>query len=130
LKENLHIEFKSGFNEDVIETPTAFADTKGGKVLAGVRDDSTVVADKDTEKRTFMQEVLLREIANNKFITTPELNEKVKINIRNTKNISKINSKGLLKRVGSDKGNYWQVIDHKKYKSCQKYHNPQICASF
>jgi len=34
--ENEHIEFKSGFNDEVIETITAFANTKGGKVLIGV----------------------------------------------------------------------------------------------
>ena len=41
--ESLHIEFKSGFNEDVIETLVAFANTKGGKVLVGVKNDGTPV---------------------------------------------------------------------------------------
>jgi ATP-dependent DNA helicase RecG len=36
MNETQHIEFKSGFNEEVIETLTAFANTKGGKVLVGV----------------------------------------------------------------------------------------------
>ncbi len=34
--ENENTEFKSGFNDEVIETVTAFANTKGGKVLIGV----------------------------------------------------------------------------------------------
>ena len=34
--ENENMEFKSGFNDEVIETITAFANTKGGKVLIGV----------------------------------------------------------------------------------------------
>jgi ATP-dependent DNA helicase RecG len=34
-KENLTVEFKTSFNEDVIETLVAFANTKGGKVLVG-----------------------------------------------------------------------------------------------
>ncbi len=34
--ENENTEFKSGFNDEVIETITAFANTKGGKVLIGV----------------------------------------------------------------------------------------------
>jgi ATP-dependent DNA helicase RecG len=38
LKETQHIEFKPNFNEDVIETLVAFANTKGGKVLVGVDD--------------------------------------------------------------------------------------------
>jgi ATP-dependent DNA helicase RecG len=36
--ENQYIEFKPNFNEDVIETLVAFANTKGGKVLVGVDD--------------------------------------------------------------------------------------------
>ena len=34
--ESRHIEFKPNFNEDVIETLVAFANSKGGKVLIGV----------------------------------------------------------------------------------------------
>ncbi len=37
-KENHHIEFKSNFNDAVIETVSAFVNTKGGKVYIG-RDD-------------------------------------------------------------------------------------------
>ena len=36
LKENLNTEFKSSFNDEVIETLVAFANTNGGKVLLGV----------------------------------------------------------------------------------------------
>jgi predicted HTH transcriptional regulator len=38
LKESQHIEFKPNFNEGVIETLVAFANTKGEKVLVGVDD--------------------------------------------------------------------------------------------
>ena len=41
--ETQHIEFKSGFNDEVIETLTAFVNTKGGKVLIGVRNDGIPV---------------------------------------------------------------------------------------
>jgi ATP-dependent DNA helicase RecG len=41
--ETQHIEFKSGFNDEVIETLTAFANSKGGKVLVGVADKGTPV---------------------------------------------------------------------------------------
>jgi ATP-dependent DNA helicase RecG len=37
-KENKHTEFKSSFNEAVIETMVAFANAKGGRVLVGVDD--------------------------------------------------------------------------------------------
>jgi ATP-dependent DNA helicase RecG len=42
-RETQHIEFKSKFNEDVIETLVAFANAKGGKVLVGVNDDGQPV---------------------------------------------------------------------------------------
>ena len=38
VKETQHIEFKPSFNEDVIETLVAFANTKGGKIFVGVDD--------------------------------------------------------------------------------------------
>ena len=38
MKENQQIEFKPNFNEDVIETLVAFANTQGGRVLVGVND--------------------------------------------------------------------------------------------
>jgi ATP-dependent DNA helicase RecG len=38
LKENLHTEFKSSFNDAVIETLVAFANSSGGQVLVGVND--------------------------------------------------------------------------------------------
>ena len=37
------VEFKSGFNDEVIETLTAFANTKGGKVLVGVSNTGSPV---------------------------------------------------------------------------------------
>ena len=37
-KESSTIEFKASFNEDVIETLVAFANTKGGTVYVGVSD--------------------------------------------------------------------------------------------
>jgi ATP-dependent DNA helicase RecG len=41
--ENQHIEYKSSFNEDVIETLVAFANTKGGKIYVGVDDNGKPV---------------------------------------------------------------------------------------
>jgi ATP-dependent DNA helicase RecG len=41
--ESQHIEFKPNFNEDVIETLVAFANTKGGKVLVGVDNEGNPI---------------------------------------------------------------------------------------
>ena len=43
LKEDLNTEFKSGFNDAVIETLSAFANTKGGKVYIGLDDGGNPV---------------------------------------------------------------------------------------
>ena len=39
LKEDSYTEFKSSFNDGVIESLTAFANTKGGRVLVGIADN-------------------------------------------------------------------------------------------
>ena len=38
MQEDSYIEFKSSFSDAVIETLTAFANTKGGRVLIGIDD--------------------------------------------------------------------------------------------
>ncbi|AIM35482.1 hypothetical protein KO02_01510 [Sphingobacterium sp. ML3W] len=43
LKENLHTEFKSSFNDSVIESLSACANTKGGRVLIGIDDKGNPV---------------------------------------------------------------------------------------
>ena len=43
MTENKFIEYKSGFNEEAMEALVAFANTKGGKVLIGVKNDGTAV---------------------------------------------------------------------------------------
>jgi len=40
--ENLHVEFKSSFNKEVIETLVAFSNAKGGKVFIGVNDKGNI----------------------------------------------------------------------------------------
>ena len=44
MKETQYIELKSGFNDETIETLTAFANTKGGKVLVGVQNNGIPVS--------------------------------------------------------------------------------------
>ncbi len=55
LVEDQHIEFKSAFNEDVIETLVAFANTKGGRVLIGVSDNGKPVKDFTIGKESMQQ---------------------------------------------------------------------------
>jgi ATP-dependent DNA helicase RecG len=62
LKENPYIELKSKFSDEVIETLTAFANTKGGKVLVKVNDNGIAIADFTIGKESIQQ--YLNEIKN------------------------------------------------------------------
>jgi len=51
---------------------------------------------------------LMRE---NKYITTKELSEHIKISTTAVdNNISKLKKKGLLRRIGPAKGGHWEII--------------------
>lgn len=68
--------------------------------------------EKGTEKFSLNQKLILSAIGENPYITSQEL--AVKIGIRADKirvNISKLKIKGVLKRIGPDKGGFWQVIN-------------------
>lgn len=48
----------------------------------------------------------------NKFITIPELAEKIGLTTRAIeKQIKKLQNENKLKRIGSDKGGYWEVLE-------------------
>ena len=55
-KETQHIVFKPNFNEDVIETPVAFANTKGGNDWNRRREYMYIIVD-DKKKDHFENEV-------------------------------------------------------------------------
>ena len=57
---------------------------------------------------------IISAIKENANITTTELSRLVGISTTATENnIAKLKKKGILKRVGPDKGGYWEIIDHK-----------------
>ena len=69
------------------------------------------VVKKVPEKITKNQELILSSITQNHHITIPVLASIVGISERKIKeNISKLKAKGLLERVGPDKGGYWNAI--------------------
>ena len=48
----------------------------------------------------------------NKYITTKELSEHIKISTTAVdNNISKLKKKGVLRRIGPAKGGYWEIND-------------------
>jgi ATP-dependent DNA helicase RecG len=69
------------------------------------------VEEKATEKVTENQKRILEEIIKNKYITVKRLSEIIGISERKTQeNIKKLKGKRLLKRVGPDKGGYWEIL--------------------
>ena len=57
------------------------------------------------------REKIIALIAKNKSISIPELSRELKISTTAIENnISKLKQKGLLKRVGSAKGGYWEIL--------------------
>lgn len=67
--------------------------------------------EKVTEKVTENQAVILNEIERNCFVTAQQLSEILHISLRKTKeNISKLKEKGLIRRIGADKGGHWEIV--------------------
>ena len=70
----------------------------------------TEEAEKVTEKVTENQRQIIDLIQQNRFITVVELAGKIKISRKSIlENISKLKEKGILSRVGADKGGYWEI---------------------
>jgi len=83
---------------------TVFASEEVDKVT----DNGT---DKVTEKVTENQKVIIELLNENNNYTTAELAQKVGISQRKVKeNLRKLKEKGLLKRIGSAKKGYWEIV--------------------
>jgi ATP-dependent DNA helicase RecG len=66
--------------------------------------------EKGTEKITKNQQIILDSIDKNPHLTIEELTVIVGIAASKTKeNLSKLKAKGLIERIGPDKGGYWKV---------------------
>jgi len=78
-----------------------------------IRNVKDTVKELGMKNLTLIQKAILKEIFANRFITIQALSKKIKINARNTKNnISKLKAMGLLRRIGSDKNGYWEVVNN------------------
>ena len=68
------------------------------------------VTEKGTEKLTNNQEKIINTININSNITINELVKEVGITASKIKeNLSKLKAKGLIERIGPDKGGYWRI---------------------
>ena len=63
------------------------------------------------EKLTENQELIIKFIKANNRISIRELSVKVDIAEKNIENnLAKLKEKGLIKRIGPDKGGHWEVL--------------------
>ena len=77
--------------------------------------------EKDLENLRGNQRRIIVEIKRNPKITQTELSNIVGINEKNIRNnIFKLKKKGILKRVGSDKGGYWTILIKENDKKNEK----------
>ena len=80
------------------------------KISTGVTKIVTKNRKKVTEKVTENQQHIINEFLKNQHITAEELSGIIGISTRKIKeNIQKLKAKGLIERVGADKGGYWKV---------------------
>ena len=142
--EGLMVEFKEKYTSKIDEDIVAFAYTKSGVILLGVRDDRTIAGEQLTnEMNGFFRAVFFRPkkedifpivqkveaeeklgeklgenerkilemVLKNKYISAKELSENIGISeTALEKNIGKLKKRGLLRRIGADRGGYWEVV--------------------
>ena len=71
------------------------------------------VTERGTEKVTENQAIIIREMEKDSFITAVSLAKILGISLRKTKeNIKKLQQKGLIRRIGPDKGGHWQITEN------------------
>lgn len=70
-------------------------------------------SEKSTEKRIKSSEKVIGLIMENPSITAEQMAERIGITSRAVeKHIAKLKSKGLIRRVGPDKGGFWEVVSY------------------
>jgi predicted HTH transcriptional regulator len=98
--------------------------------LCFLRKDSEAAEKKEskvTDKVTDKQEIILREMTDNPAVSTVELSAILNISLRKTKeNISKLKSKGLVERVGTNKSGHWKVIQS-VFQDSKKLNKRRFC---
>ena len=110
MKENLHTEFKSSFNDTVIETLVAFANSNGGSVLIGVNDTGNPVKNFKYSNETFQK--WINEI---KTKTQPSIIPDIKIIKLKGKEIVSVSIQEFPIKPVSFKGRYYKRIKNSNH---------------
>ncbi|MFZ4402359.1 MAG: helix-turn-helix domain-containing protein [Bacteroidales bacterium] len=110
MEENQYIEFKSNFNDTVIETLVAFANSKGGRVLLGVNDDGSINKNFSYGKETFQN--WINEI---KLKTQPSIIPDIEIINYKGKKIIEISIQEFPIKPISFKGRYYKRLKNSNH---------------
>ena len=90
--------------------PEAILDEGRGRIRDGNGKIGEKVTERVTEKVTKNQSIIIKEISKDKHITAKKLSGVVGISERKIKeNIKALKEKGLRKRIGPDRGGYWEI---------------------
>lgn len=110
MKENQHTEYKSGFNDSVIETLVAFANGKGGKVLIGLDDKGRPIKNFSIGDESIQQWV--NEVKNK---TLPSLIPDSEIIVLGGKKIVEFSIKEFPVKPVSFKGRYYKRVKNSNH---------------
>ena len=108
--EDQYTEYKSTFNDSVIESLVAFANTKGGTVLVGVHDDGSPNAN-----FTFGQETFQKWINEIKVKTQPSIIPDVEINDYKQTKVVKLTIPEFPIKPVSFKGRYYKRVKNSNH---------------
>ena len=113
LKENVHSELKSSFGDAVIETLSAFANTKGGSIYIGVDDKGKPVKGFTIGVETFQK--WINEV---KLKTQPSIIPDAEIVMVDGVKVGVLSIKEFPVKPVSFKGRYYKRVGNSNY-NCQ-----------
>ena len=126
-QESQYIEFKTSFGKEVIESVVAFANSYGGYVFVGIKDECRLHGVIESKFEEFVHgfrvtlykeklnepvKLILKLVKENPNITKQQMIEKTNLSRATiTRYIKKLKEQKLLRRIGSDKTGYWEILE-------------------
>ena len=81
------------------------------KLAEKTREKSKKTREKSKETREKTREKIVKTIGQNPSITTNELSEMLGITVKGVEwQLKQLKSQGIIRRVGADRGGYWEVV--------------------
>ena len=102
-----------GFKDYGLPEPKFQEISDGFMVTVYAASAGQVVQDETTQKSSVKSSVkILEAIQQNNSVTAAELSQQLGLTLRAVeKNLAKLKQEGVLKRIGPDKGGYWEIVN-------------------